>query len=565
VTISEPVLDAGTGYKADGTPDVFNESSVDRLFDDGREMTDKRVQRKDMLKKLLEASYAPKTRSGYNRHAQAYCTFCESQNPPLRPLPAEPGALAMWVADLALREDEHTGEHYQTTTISQMVSAVGKWHTSNGWPNPVTDDLLGMIRRGYGHVFGRNPEQALPILREALLRIIETTYTPTALGRRDRVVLLALTREKQDLGPRPLERFRTWDQVEWPSSPGEPAGLLLPCKGGSERVEILPDPDPDLDLVAALGDLYSWSEAAGPPFANPDGDPITAGNFTRLAQGYCERAGVCRTAGSWLLPDEDRRRLVAAALAPSDLQVRDRSMFLTQWKAALRRGEVGPLTWRHLGPAPDEPTLLKVVVVRSKKDQKGKGKTKLVYPDVDPRLDTLRALNEWRPRAERILGRPVRPDDPVYFRLDQAANHNEGVEGLSGTGVNDRVKAAVATARLQGRYTAHSMRAGFATQAFKDGFGLVEVMEHLGQSDPRSPIIYKRGAARRGPANPTWPRDDSALKEAVIKAVLGRVTEVLSDQDVDDEPVSEVLARLIDDELAQRKASEALEDVPGPR
>lgn len=554
VTTPEPGVGtaAGTGFKADGTPDVFNVASVEKVFASDGELSDRRKARKAKFEQYHEAAYAPKTRQGYNGSVRKFCAFCVEDKDDIKPaFPTTPEVLIEWVCDLGLHQDPKTGRHYQPSYIAKMVAAVGKWHTSHGLSNPATDEVLRFIKHGYAHVQGRNPARADPILRALLLQLVDTTHAPTVLARRTAAMLLLLTDDEEQLGPRRLERFCSWNQLEWPKTDDGPALLTLEYEGGPDRVEIVRHDDPRLDPVQALRDLYEWSEGTDPVFPNPKGKPIGAGGISRAGDQWCAVAGVVRAKGHWAVGDENRERLMSCVFAQTDIQVRDRCQFCVQWFGANRRSEVAAYRWRDIHAVEDDTSLLKFEVTRSKRDRKGDGQVRLIAAQPEPRIDPHRVIAEWKARSEVILGRPVRPSDPVLFRLDRNAGPRSDPKPMSGDAINNRVKAAVAAAGLQGRYTSHSMRGGCATNAFLDGFEMEEVQDHLGHADSRSTKLYRSDAARRGYRNPTRRPADSeeAAAERIAAAVVAKLGSHLNREDGREEPLRELVERLTDEEL----------------
>lgn len=553
-TRGDVVLPPGAGYRPDGSPDVFNEGQVDRLFASEGEMTPRRLARQEKLREVLNNAYAATTRGGYNRNVRAFVAFCKEEN--RIPLPASPDTVREWALDLALHQDEHTHKHYQPGTIAQMLASVSRWHESHDLPDPVSGPLLSMIKRGYANTHGRNPRRAEPILREAWARLIDTTYAAPVHSRRNLAILLLMTNPDAPLGPRPLERFSSWDQLTWPESDDEPAVLVLPYANKVKRIEIARHADPLLDTVRALWELYEWSGRAGPVFAGPEGQ-ITYSNISLIAKEHCERLGDGLQVPDGRLPDELRRRLVETEVRRSDAQVRNGCLLSCEWQGGNRRGEMGPLTWADLDSLPEDERVTRMVVQRSKKDQEGRGHVRLIHPQRDGRLDLRTNLALWRKRVTALLGRPPLPTEPVFFRLDRAANHSEGLSGLSGNAVNDIVKAAVAAAGIQGRYSSHSLRAGFATQAFRSGYTILEVGDHVDWRDSRTPKIYQRDSVRLGSRNATRdPADvEAEEKEGVIAAVLRRVAEHLEtdgDDRDDNDGLVDLVGKIVDDELALR-------------
>jgi integrase len=544
----QSAVQQGDGFRPDGTPDVFNEAMLDRIFESEGEMTPRRRARQEILKKLHADARAKTTVQGYGRHVKSFVDFCNQEG--YVPFPANPDVLLQWLGEVALHEDEKTGQAYQTSYVRQMISAVAKWHTSHKLANPANHEVLANVGRGYANTLGRNPKQALPILRKALRLVIDTTFTLSAQTVRNKATHLLNLNDGARFGPRALEAFASWQQVTWPTSDDEPAIVRRVVRGEEQLMTIARHADPHLDAVLALRNWYECSEGADPVFPGPKRHPMTAGAFTRQFKESFAAAGVPEHLPLELISDDDRRRIVDTVIRRTDIQVRDGAMLSLEWFGANRRSEVSDFIWADVTRSPEDPKVLRMVIERSKTDQESAGMTRLIHPQRDPRLDVATHLAEWQKRAEEILGRPVCPSDPIFFRLDQAGHPENGPEPLSPNAVNDRVKLAVAAARLQGYYTSHSLRSGFATQAFLSGYDTAEVQEHLGHADIRSTLIYKRAAVGHGRRNPTRdPSEDMTEREELTAmTVLRRLAEYL-ENDVGDERVSEIFARFLDEEL----------------
>jgi site-specific recombinase XerD len=466
-----------------------------------------RLERVRVVKELLAAGHAADTRKAYVRNVEDFRRFCEKNG--YQALPASVATVADWIAQLALWRDKHTARPYQTSTIASKVSAVSTWHTANGKANPVTVELLSLIRKGFARTLGRQPEQALALLMEGLIAMVEAASAPSHAARRTAAMLLLLCDPTIGLGPRALERFRSWEQLRWPADDASPALLELPYDSGLRVYEIHRHADPALCPVAALRRLYEATEHVGPPFPNvKDGRPITAGGIVRLAQDVCQRALVFPDRTYWL-EDDERAQLIAAALAPTDLQIRDVVLLVLDWWCGTRRSEVAALCWRDVTIPSTESAKLKVVVGRSKTDQTAKGKPRYIYRQPDARVDPSTLLEVWKPRLERLLGRPIRPDDPVFVRLDRAGRIVRGEpRAMSGDAVNERVKVIAASAGLSGKITSHSLRAGLITNQTLRNKSVFAIGEHVGHASLATTQMYVRAAAGLGDLNPTKPDDE---------------------------------------------------------
>jgi site-specific recombinase XerD len=141
------------------------------------------------------------------------------------------------------------------------------------------------------------------------------------------------------------------------------------------------------------------------------------------------------------------------------LEIRNRALLLVGFAGALRRSEIASLRFEDLSK---EPGLgLTLDIRRSKTDQEGKGD--LIYMRrLESEYDPVRALDAWREASGLNQGAVFRP-------VTRGGNAQE--KPITGRTVNNVVQEAVRLAGLSDpeEYSAHSLRAGHATQATKNG------------------------------------------------------------------------------------------------
>lgn len=172
---------------------------------------------------------------------------------------------------------------------------------------------------------------------------------------------------------------------------------------------------------------------------------------------------------------------------------RDRLLLVIGWALAGRRSEIAAL---HIEDVTVADGALEILIRSSKTDKEAHGESIPVpageHVDTDPvglLHDWLTALTEHGIDTRRgYLFRAVTQHDRLY-RYPR----------LSGHAINDIVKRAAREAGLVGwqDYSAHGLRAGFATQAEADGVPMPLWAAH-GRWDPKSPIPagYVRAADR---------------------------------------------------------------------
>ena len=145
-----------------------------------------------------------------------------------------------------------------------------------------------------------------------------------------------------------------------------------------------------------------------------------------------------------------------------------------------RRSEMAALNLSDVVETDDG---LEVFVGRSKRDQDAKGAVVAVPRGSPPDTDPVRLLARWRAvLAEQGVtsGRLLR----------SMTRHGRIGERLSPAAINDIVQRAAARAELPhaADYTAHSLRTGGATSAYRAGAPVSSIARH-GRWAPNSPVV----------------------------------------------------------------------------
>ena len=150
------------------------------------------------------------------------------------------------------------------------------------------------------------------------------------------------------------------------------------------------------------------------------------------------------------------------------LAARDRALLLVGFSGGLRRSELAALTidrleWHKSG--------ITLKLERSKTDQEGEGREVEIPLGMHPETCPVRALKSWFERANVTEGR-------IFRRVDRHGNVGAALDKDSiGVIVQRSVKRAGLTAK---HYGGHSLRAGFATQAYLKGATELEIMHQTG-------------------------------------------------------------------------------------
>jgi site-specific recombinase XerD len=215
--------------------------------------------------------------------------------------------------------------------------------------------------------------------------------------------------------------------------------------------------------------------------ASPVGDPRVA----QVLEGIARTHGAPPAKKVALLRDP----LVRAVDSIDDSTVagaRDRAVLLVGFALGLRRTELVALAVEDVEPHPDGAL---VTIARSKTDQRASGaRLLLAYAD-DGRPCPIRALRSWLATAGVAAG-------PVFRRVTRSG---AVTTPLTAQSVALIVKRRVAAAGLDpAAFAGHSLRAGFATQAARDGYlpaQIADVTRHRDRRVLDGYIQAGRGAA----------------------------------------------------------------------
>ena len=172
-------------------------------------------------------------------------------------------------------------------------------------------------------------------------------------------------------------------------------------------------------------------------------------------------------------PEADANRMKA---------LRDRALLYIGFGGGFRRSELVSLRVEDLDTVEGGAVLH---LRRSKTDQEGTGRP-VAIPDEVPGLpvDPLTALNLWLDAAGLESG-------PLFRGVDRWGNVRDS--GLSGQAVYNIVKQRMeAIGEDASEYGAHSLRAGFVTQAYMDNVGEQETAQQTGHKKMDTLRGYQR-------------------------------------------------------------------------
>lgn len=165
-----------------------------------------------------------------------------------------------------------------------------------------------------------------------------------------------------------------------------------------------------------------------------------------------------------------------------DLQgKRDKALLLVGFWGAFRRSELVTLEVADLRRA--GPDVL-VTIRRSKTDQSGQGKTKLLPANQEKNICPVAALLDWLDAARIASG-------PVFRSFSLAKGLTSAALDSTGQTVALIVKRAAQDAGLDWRRLAgHSLRSGFITESLAGGASMLDVMEQSGHANMQTLTEY---------------------------------------------------------------------------
>jgi integrase len=162
--------------------------------------------------------------------------------------------------------------------------------------------------------------------------------------------------------------------------------------------------------------------------------------------------------------------------------IRNKAIILLGFAGGFRRSEIVGL---NVGDLAFEGNVLRVIIRRSKTDQKGEGRTIAIMPGGTPETCPVTSVRAWLKKAELEHHR----DDPVFRPVSRS-----GIEStrLSDKAVDRIVKSVCRTAGLKETYSAHSLRAGHVTESLARGADRAAIKRQTGHTSDAMLDRYAR-------------------------------------------------------------------------
>lgn len=208
-------------------------------------------------------------------------------------------------------------------------------------------------------------------------------------------------------------------------------------------------------------------------------DPIADPRVPRVLKGIRRKLSVKQTRKA-ALRSPDLKKMVAT-LGNDPRGLRDRAIILLGFATACRRSELVALEVEDLREHKEG---IIIEVKRSKSDQEGEGLVKLVRYGKDPKTCPVRALKNWLAKASITSGRVFRSISNDLVVTDTT---------ISALGISRAIKRAATGAGLNASLLgAHSLRAGFVTEADARGARTSDIMAQTGHKSTRMISVYTR-------------------------------------------------------------------------
>lgn len=250
-------------------------------------------------------------------------------------------------------------------------------------------------------------------------------------------------------------RFETWCRSSrLRTLPAKPATVAAYAAALAETQK----PGSIQAALSAISQAHKFAGHTSPTFS-PE---------VRATMAGIRRAKGTRQEGKKPLLTEDLRRLIDAL--PESLKgTRDRALLLLGFAGAFRRSELVALDAEDLDFTEEG---LVIMLRRSKTDQEGEGRKIGIPYGSYPATCPVRSLRAWLAASETASG-------PVFRGINRHGQLQPS--RLTGQSVALIVKAYAEAAGLDSATLAgHSLRAGFATAAARNGASERSIMEQTG-------------------------------------------------------------------------------------
>ena len=198
--------------------------------------------------------------------------------------------------------------------------------------------------------------------------------------------------------------------------------------------------------------------------------PVSEFLVTETLKGIRRVKGTAQIGKEPMLTETIRE--VIAGVPDGQLGLRDTALLLIGFAGAFRRSEIAALMRKDASFTPDG---LVITLRRSKTDQEGRGREVGIPWGTNPETCPVRALQQWLDTVKIA-------DGPLFRSVDRHGNVSQ--QGLSPDSIGDIIKRAMLRAgfdkEVVKNFSGHSLRAGHATQAARNGVPEATIMKQTG-------------------------------------------------------------------------------------
>jgi len=224
--------------------------------------------------------------------------------------------------------------------------------------------------------------------------------------------------------------------------------------------------------------------ASDQKLVNPCADPLVRELLARTRRAYAQRGARPKRQRALT---KDPLQLLLATCDDTLRGKRDRALLLFAWATGgRRRSEVAAATLENLQRVNAEAFVY--TLAHSKTNQSGELRPEDVKPLVG---SAAAAMTEWL----AVLKAHSVQEGPIFRRIRKGGHLGEP---LAPAAVRDIVKERCALAGIDGRFSAHSLRAGFVTEAGKQNMPLPETMAMTGHQSVATVVGYFRAESALG-------------------------------------------------------------------
>jgi integrase len=286
----------------------------------------------------------------------------------------------------------------------------------------------------------------------------------------------ATARIERAPSPHTLRAYRKWiaDWTTWCEHVGR-SSLPATPQTLAEYVSHLADLNKGIPTIRIAVAAIRFQHAG----AGYEGQPV--GKLATLVQRTHgrERADAgARTGQATPILLDALRTMVDTCSPDTPRGQRDRLILVLGWSAMLRRSELAAL---QIGDITKTSDGLTIYIARSKTDKNAEGAGVPVPHGTHRDTDPTRVWATWISTLNEL----GITSGPLLRSIDLGGRIGDRI---SGDGINDVVRSAAKRAGLVGSYTAHSLRAGGATAAYRAGAVVSSIAEH-GRWAKNSPVV----------------------------------------------------------------------------